>query len=165
MSKVLIKRHTIITLLLTVVVYGCSAPFLAYEAHVIATGTTHLKAVGEIAKAESYDSFFKQVSSAGATSGLTIIASNKEIGSLSMELLEYKQVKRFSFLVSERDEKYIVDLTQNYKKHALKDELIKTAIIIFANIQRATGSDPEKMLILMEGETLTLNAWAKKYWN
>jgi CTP synthase (UTP-ammonia lyase) len=165
MSKTSIKRHIIITLLLATVVYGCAAPFLAYEAHVIATGATHLKAVGEIPKTEPYDSFFKQVSSAGTRGGLTIIASNKEIGSLSMELIKYDQIMRFSFIISEKDEKYIVDLTQNYKKHALKDELIKAAIVIFANIQKVADSDPEKMLILIESETLTLNAWGKKYWN
>lgn len=165
MSKTSIKRHTMITLLLAVVVYGCAAPFLAYEAHVIATGATSLRAVGEIPKTEPYDSFFKQVSSAGTTGGLTIIASNKEIGSLSMEWLKYKQVKRFSFAISERNGKYTVDLTQNYKKHALKDELIKSALVIFSNIQKATGIDPEKMFISIEDETLTLNAWGKKYWN
>ncbi len=165
MSKTSIKRHIIITLLLATVVYGCAAPFIAYKAHIIATGATHLKAVGEIPKTEPYDSFFKQVSSAGTRGGLTIIASNKEIGSLSMELIKYDQIMRFSFIISEKDEKYIVDLTQNYKKHALKDELIKAAIVIFANIQKVADSDPEKMLILIESETLTLNAWGKKYWN
>ena len=62
-----------------------------------------------------------------------------------MELLKYEQVKRFS-LLSQKRGKYIVNLTQDYKKHAYKDELIKTAIIIFGNIQRATGSDPRRCL-------------------
>lgn len=169
MGKIAVKECLFILLLLTIAVYGCSpvigGVLLAQEAHVITTGVTSLSSVGEIPKAEPYDSFFKRVSEAGVTSGLTIIASNKEIGSLSMELLKYEQVKRFSFVVSEKEGKYIVNLTQDYKKHAYKDELIKTAIIIFGNIQRATGSDPEKMFIAIEGETLALNAWGKKYWN
>lgn len=169
MSKIAIKGCILIMLLLTIAVYGCSpvigGVLLAHEAHLITTGAASLSSVGEIPKAEPYDSFFKRVSEAGVTAGLTIIASNKEIGSLSMEWLKYDQIKRFSFIVSEKEGKYIVNLTQDYKKHAYKDELIKTALVIFGNIQRATGSEPEKMFISMEGETLTLNAWGKKYWN
>lgn len=169
MGKLAVKGCLLVFLLLSIAAYGCSpvigGVLLAQEAHVITTGATSLSSVGEIPKAEAYDSFFKQVSEAGTTAGLTIIASNKEIGSLSMEWLKYDQIKRFSFVVSEKEGKYIVNLTQDYKKHAYKDELIKTALVIFGNIQRVTGSDPEKMLISIDGETLTLNAWGEKYWN
>ena len=151
-------KGMIFLLAIAIVISGCAETL---RLGLMAAGSTHLQAIGEIPKTKPYNEFFKQVSTAGSNSGLTIISASKDAGILSMERLQYDQVMRFTANISEKAEKYIIELTIDFKKHTTKGTLQKNAIVIFSNLQEVAGINSEDISVSIEDKSLNLTAWKK----